>query len=161
SSFGETIDLASGAAPTIQATEFSAPASRPAAASAPARDLPATMSGEEGPPSDATTDFGGEGGRDPEKTLPSPVIAPRMGAKDGPADYRILEELGRGGMGIVYKALDRRLNRLVPLKMIRGGGDADDIQIFRFKVEAEAVAALHHPNILQIYDIGEFNGSPY
>ena len=55
----------------------------------------------------------------------------------------------------------RRLNRLVALKMIRGGMHADDIQITRFKIEAEAVAALHHPNILQIYDIGESDGLPY
>ena len=63
-------------------------------------------------------------------------------------------------MGIVYKARHRRLNRLVALKMIRGAY-ADEIQIARFKIEAEAVASLRHPNILQIYDIGEHNGSPY
>jgi len=79
----------------------------------------------------------------------------------GPVDYKILGELGRGGMGIVYKALHLRLNRLVALKMIRGGVHADDIQITRFKIEAEAVAALRHPNILQIYEIGESNGLPY
>ena len=64
-------------------------------------------------------------------------------------------------MGIVYKARHRRLNRLVALKMIRGGVHADEIQIARFKIEAEAVAALRHPNILQIYDIGESDGLPY
>ena len=64
-------------------------------------------------------------------------------------------------MGIVYKALHRSLNRLVALKMIRGGVHADDIQVTRFRIEAEAVAALRHPNILQIYDIGEADGLPY
>ena len=81
--------------------------------------------------------------------------------KSGPVDYEILGELGRGGMGIVYKALHRRLNRLVALKMIRGGVHADDIQLARFKIEAEAVAALRHPNILQIYEIGDSDGLPY
>jgi tetratricopeptide (TPR) repeat protein/tRNA A-37 threonylcarbamoyl transferase component Bud32 len=80
--------------------------------------------------------------------------------KNGPVDYEILGELGRGGMGVVYKARHRRLNRLVALKMIRGAY-ADEIQIARFKIEAEAVAALRHPNILQIYDIGESEGSPF
>jgi tetratricopeptide (TPR) repeat protein len=84
-----------------------------------------------------------------------------MAAKRGPADYEILDVLGRGGMGVVYKALHRRLNRLVALKMIRGGVHADDIQVTRFRIEAEAVAALRHPNILQIYDIGESDGLPY
>jgi len=84
-----------------------------------------------------------------------------LGGDTGPVDYKILGELGRGGMGIVYKALHLRLNRLVALKMIRGGVHADDIQIVRFKIEAEAVAALRHPNILQIYEIGESNGLPF
>jgi serine/threonine protein kinase/Tfp pilus assembly protein PilF len=92
--------------------------------------------------------------------LPASFIAPKVGGKDEPADYEILGELGRGGMGIVYKARHRRLNRLVALKMIRGAY-ADEIQLARFKIEAEALATLRHPNILQIYDIGEFNGSPY
>ena len=52
------------------------------------------------------------------------------------------------------------LNRLVALKMIRGAY-ADEVQVARFRIEAEAVATLRHPNILQIYDIGEYNGSPY
>ena len=84
-----------------------------------------------------------------------------MGGKHGPEDYEILGELGRGGMGIVYKARHRSLNRLVALKMIRGGVHADDIQVTRFRIEAEAVAALRHPNIVQIYDIGEADGLPY
>ena len=86
--------------------------------------------------------------------------SPRARALNEPPDYEICGELGRGGMGIVYKARHRRLNRLVALKMIRGA-HADEIQVTRFKIEAEAVAALRHPNILQIYDIGEHNGSPY
>ena len=94
------------------------------------------------------------------KNLPAFLNKASTGGKSEPADYEILGELGRGGMGIVHKARHRGLNRLVALKMIRGA-IADEVQIARFKLEAEAVATLRHPNILQIYDIGEFNGYPY
>jgi eukaryotic-like serine/threonine-protein kinase len=112
------------------------------------------------PHSDMTTDFGGEERPRGEKTAPDFPAMTAAGASSEPPGYEIYGELGRGGMGIVYKARQRRLNRLVALKMIRGT-NADEIQIARFKIEAEAVAALRHPNILQIYDIGEHNGFPY
>ncbi len=76
-------------------------------------------------------------------------------------EYEILAELGHGGMGIVYKARHRSLNRLVALKMIRAGSLAKPEDLARFRVEAEAVAKLRHPNIIQIYDIGEHNGLPF
>ena len=75
--------------------------------------------------------------------------------------YELLEKLGEGGMGVVYKARQRGLNRLVALKMIRGGSQARPDHFARFRVEAEAVARLRHPNILQIYDIGEVDGLPF
>ncbi|HTU92076.1 MAG TPA: tetratricopeptide repeat protein [Gemmataceae bacterium] len=75
--------------------------------------------------------------------------------------YDLLEELGHGGMGIVYKARDRHLNRLVALKMIRHGSQADSAQLLRFQSEAEAVAQLQHPNIVPIYEIGRYNDLPY
>ena len=115
---------------------------------------------ERGGPSDASADGTDAGDSWASKNLPGFLTAAAAGGKNEPPDYEILGELGRGGMGVVYKARHRRLNRLVALKMIRGAY-ADDIQIARFKIEAEAVAALRHPNILQIYDIGESNGSPY
>jgi serine/threonine protein kinase/lipoprotein NlpI len=75
--------------------------------------------------------------------------------------YEILEQLGEGGMGVVYKARQVGLNRMVALKMIRGGSQARPDHFVRFSIEAEAVARLRHPNILQIYDIGAAENLPF
>jgi len=77
------------------------------------------------------------------------------------ADYEILGELGHGGMGVVFKARHRRLNRIVALKMIGDGKHALAEQRARFLIEAEAVARLRHPHIVQIYDFGEADGQPF
>jgi eukaryotic-like serine/threonine-protein kinase len=75
--------------------------------------------------------------------------------------YEIIERLGHGGMGVVYKARDVGLDRLVALKMIRGGSQAKPEFFKRFSTEAAVVAKLHHAHILQIYDIGESGGLPF
>ncbi len=77
------------------------------------------------------------------------------------AGYEVLEELGRGGMGVVYKARDLRLKRLVALKMILAGAHAGAAQRERFRREAEAVARLQHPNIVQVFELGEQDGLPF
>ena len=105
-------------------------------------------------------------GRDlaiPAENWGSRVVSRSSSDADLPAidGYTILNELGRGGMGIVYKALHLRLNRLVALKMILAGPQLAPTARERFVYEAKAVARLRHPNIVQVYDFGEQNGRPY
>lgn len=77
------------------------------------------------------------------------------------ATYEILEQIGSGGMGVVYKARQAALNRLVALKMVRAIDASNPELLARFRSEAQVVALLRHPNIVQVYDCGEHDGLPY
>ena len=80
---------------------------------------------------------------------------------DLPDGYEVLDVLGKGGMGVVYKARHVPLNRIVAVKKIITGADATDEQIDRFQREAEAAARLTHPNIVSVYEVGKHNSMPF
>lgn len=95
----------------------------------------------------------------PRANRPRESLAAIIGNEFG--SYRIVELIGRGGMGVVYKADQLPLNRTVALKMIRAMDSDDPQAVARFRVEAEAVARLKHANVVEIYEFGQHEGQPY
>jgi serine/threonine protein kinase len=115
------------------------------------------------------TDVQSKGTTNTDTTLPlhggpPNPLSPRAGAGSHPqrfGNYELLEALGQGGMGVVFKARQLGLNRIVALKRIRSVQFASDDEIQRFHVEAEAAAALDHPGIVPIYEVGQVGGEPF
>ena len=95
----------------------------------------------------------------PPGLLQSGLLQP--GVPDTIGDYQLLEEVGRGGMGAVYRAYQKKLNRIVALKMIPNAAFASSQDLARLRSEALAAARLSHPSIVPVYEVGELNGQPW
>jgi WD40 repeat protein/tRNA A-37 threonylcarbamoyl transferase component Bud32 len=96
----------------------------------------------------------------PPRTGPPPEPAGRSGFPTVPG-YQIVGELGRGGMGVVYRARHLRLNRTVAIKMVLRSRASNPIATGRFLIEAEAMASVRHPHVVQVFEFGECDGNPF
>jgi WD40 repeat protein len=98
----------------------------------------------------------------PPANEPAPAKPPpRREVVPAPPGYEVLGKLGRGGMGVVYKARQVNAARLVALKMLRDDGDAGPAELARFRTEAEAIARLQDPHVVQVFEVGEHQGLPF
>jgi eukaryotic-like serine/threonine-protein kinase len=132
----------------------------------PTQSVPAPSDHATGRTASAVPSNGPDNGYGAEAvTLPPSTMMPPLAAscEHWPTvpGYEIRGELGRGRMGVVYLAEQTQLHRLVALKMILHAGHASAADVDRFRTEAEAVARLQHPHIVQIHEIGEADGCPF
>jgi WD40 repeat protein/tRNA A-37 threonylcarbamoyl transferase component Bud32 len=143
---------------------------QPGSAESPATPPPSSVASSDGPSvNEATVDY--KAGEAVPSSSPVVAASTQKGAAKGGVtgaggrgwfgDFELLQELGQGGMGIVYKARQKKLNRIVALKMIRGGNWASNEELQRFYLEAEATAQLEHPGIVPLYEFGEQDGQHF
>src|SRR5262249_48593824 len=135
----------------------------------PTDDVPGRKSAEDAA---ATTDLSRHGAATytqatdahiPQSLGATGPAGPRPAAASVPAlpGYVIEGELGRGGMGVVYRGRHTELNRPVAIKMILGGKYSDPMVQARFHIEAEVIAAIHHPHVVQVFEYGRHDEQPY